>query len=119
MKKIETPAGKVFSEETRSVSRSLAASQAASTRARKRHEERESYLASHYRAGSLNSADACYGTFPVGGNTVAGVVDEIVETMEGMKAENDVAEDVAIWLGHRIVAVIRFGSDGKPTPTIF
>jgi hypothetical protein len=117
-KKFETDAGKLFSKETRSISRSLAATQAARTRRKNREGEREQYRSSRYLPESYDT-DNFYGIYPVETTTLAEVVDDTVQTMEWMRSEHGVEDDVAIWLGRRLVAVVRFGPDGKPTPTVF
>jgi hypothetical protein len=39
--------------------------------------------------------------------------------MKEVRSEYGATEDVAIWLNRRIVAAIRWGTDGQPSPTIF
>src|SRR6478609_7352779 len=97
------------------------AEKAARTRAGRRRAEEERLKRENIR---VLAEDGFRASFEIGrGDTVESVVARLVENFGGPDACDEAygygGTDLTVWLGGRLVAVVRRGPDGRPVATVF
>lgn len=82
-------------------------------------QESSEYRRTHYRVYDEDGFSSAFATFSPENATLASVCAGICERFAGTGGTGYESKDLVILLGHRIVAVVRSGGDGKPVVTTF